>query len=133
MATMALSLSEVARTAAAYLGYTSIKPERKSAIVSFLRGNDVFVSLPTGYGKSLCYAALPYAFDQLRASSRPSIVIVVSPQIALTFYNLMKDQVASYSAKGLKVGCITSKSSSEDGSQAVSGNFQLPRIVVDWS
>ena len=61
-------------------------------------------------------------------SSHPSIVIVVSPQIAL-----MKDQVASYSAKGLKVGCITSKSSSEDRSQAVSGNFQLPRIVVDWS
>ena len=82
----------------------------------------------TGNGKSLCYAALPYAFDQLRVSSHPSIVIVVSPQIAL-----MKDQVASYSAKGLKVGCITSKSSSEDRSQAVSSNFQLPRIVVDWS
>ena len=37
----------------------------------------------------------------------------------------MKDQVASYSAKGLKVGCITSESSSEDRSQAVMGNFQL--------
>ena len=101
--------------------------------MSFLRSNDVFVSLPSGpgYGKSLprCYAARPYAFDQLRASSHPSIVIVVSPLIAL-----VKDQVASYSAKGLKVGCITSiKSSSEDRSQAVSGNFQLPRIVVDWS
>ena len=128
MATIALLLSEVARTAAANLGYTSIKPEQESAIVSFLQGNDVFVSLPTGYGKSLCYAAFPYAFDQLRASSHPSIVIVVSPLIAL-----MKDQVASYSAKGLKVGCITSKSSLEDRSQVVSGNFQLPRIVVDWS
>ena len=104
MATIALPLSEVARTAAANLGYTSIKPEQESAIVSFLRGNDVFVSLPTAYGKSLCYAAFPYAFDQLRASSHPSIVIVVSPLIAL-----MKDQVTSYSAKGLKVGCITSK------------------------
>ena len=106
MATIALPLSKVARTAADNLGYTSIKPEQESAIVSFLRGNDVFVSLPTGYGKSLCYAALPsYAFDQVRASSHPSIVIVVSPLIAL-----MKDQVASYNAKGLKVGCITSNS-----------------------
>ena len=42
MATVALPLSEVARTAAANLGYTSIKPEQESAIVSFLWGNDVF-------------------------------------------------------------------------------------------
>ena len=50
MATIALPLSEVARTAAANLGYTSVKPEQESAIVSFLRGNDVFVSLPTPGG-----------------------------------------------------------------------------------
>ena len=114
------SLSEIARLAAANLGYVSLKPEQESVIVSFMEGNDVFVSLPTGYGKSLCYAALPYAFDQLRATSKPSIVIVVSPLIAL-----MKDQVSGYSAKGLKVGCITGESSSEDRSQAVKGNFQL--------
>ena len=116
MATIALPLSEVARTAAANLGYTSIKPEQESAIVSFLRGNDVFVSLPTGYGKSLCYAALPYAFDQLRASSHPSIVIVVSPLIATKSLPTVP-----------RVDASPSKSSSEDRSQAVSGNFQLPQ------
>ena len=58
MATMALSLSGVARTAAANLGYTSIKPERESAIVSFLRGNDVFVSLPTARGMARVCAML---------------------------------------------------------------------------
>ena len=49
---------------------------------------DVFICLPTGSGKSLCYAALPYAFDGLYGRES-SIVIVVSPLIAL-----MKDQVS---------------------------------------
>ena len=117
---MRRSLSEIARSAAATLGYTSLKAEQESAIVSFLAGNDVFVSLPTGYGKSLCYAALPYSFDELRATSKSSIVIVVSPLIAL-----MKDQVTGYGARGLKIGCITGESSSEERSEAASGNLQL--------
>ena len=58
-------------------------------IEAFLKGSDVFVSLPTGSGKSLCYALLPAAFDSLRESGR-SIVIVVNPLIAL-----MKDQFQS--------------------------------------
>ena len=85
-----------------------------------MEGNDVFVSLSTGYGKSLCYAALPYAFDELRATDTPSIVVVVSPLIAL-----MKDQIAVYSARGLKVGCVTGEFSSKEKSQVVKGNFQL--------
>ena len=61
MAIIALLLSEVARTATANLGYTSIKPEQELAIVSFLWGNNVFVSLLTRIwqefvlcGSSLC-------------------------------------------------------------------------------
>ena len=77
-----MSLVEVARSAAASLGYGSLKPEQESAISSFLEGDDVLVSLPTGYGNSLCYAALPCAFDKLQYRERPSIVVVVSPLIA---------------------------------------------------
>ena len=67
----------------------------------------MFVSLPTGFSKSLCYAALPLAFDLKRFASieaKQSIVVVVSPLLAL-----MKDQVATYSAKGLLVGSVTHK------------------------
>ena len=88
------------------LGYDMLKPEQEAAPLSFL---GVFVLLPTGYGKRLCYAALPAAFDSLRntvCTSSKSIVLVVSPLIAL-----MKDQVATLSAKGLSVGCITRESS----------------------
>ena len=64
-----------------------MKSKQKRAITSFLEGNDVFVSLPTGSGKSLCFALLPFAFDNfLRREG--SIAIVVSPLISL-----MKDQV----------------------------------------
>ena len=59
-------------------------------------GKDVFVSLPTGSGKSLCFAALPYVFEYLRkvkSRDQPfhsAIVICVCPLSAL-----MQDQVAT--------------------------------------
>ena len=45
------------------LGYTELKDRQVEAMTAVLQGNDVFVCLQTGYGKSLIYAALPYAFD----------------------------------------------------------------------
>ena len=59
----------------------------------------MFVSLPTGSGKSLCYGVpLPVLFDRLQRSDRRAIVVVVSPLISL-----MKDQTNSFSARGLSV------------------------------
>ena len=48
------------------LGIASLKLKQEEAILSFLDGKDTFVSLPTGYGKSLIYALLPLIFDNIR-------------------------------------------------------------------
>ena len=40
-----------------------LKKEQRKAIHDFVNGRDVFVSLPTGYGKSFCYAFLPVSLD----------------------------------------------------------------------
>ena len=63
---MSLPLSVPLLKAARKLGYESLKPEQELAVSSFISGKDVFVSLPTGYGKSLCFALLPLLFDEIR-------------------------------------------------------------------
>jgi len=47
------------------LGYSSLREQQKTVITKFVAGSDVFAILPTGYGKSLCYACLPDVFDKL--------------------------------------------------------------------
>ena len=79
------------------LGYTN---EQLRTVRDVLSGLDTFVSLPTGYGKSLCYAILPWAFDELRNTKKASIVLVVSPLVSLTIDirvdGLTTDQVRAY-------------------------------------
>ena len=46
-------------------GYMQLKPKQQEAIEAFVSGKDVFVSLPTGYGKSVIYGILPSLFDKM--------------------------------------------------------------------
>ena len=70
------------------LGYLQLKPEQLKVIMEFVNGRDVFAVLPTGYGKTLCYACLPLVFDELFSRTTPSIFLVITPLNAI-----MKDQV----------------------------------------
>ena len=63
-----------------YFGFTKFKGEQEAVINNLLAGNNTFVIMPTGGGKSLCY--------QLPALMSEGTAIVVSPLIAL-----MKNQV----------------------------------------
>ena len=66
--------SEAIECAIHQLGLESLKPKQRDAIESYISGNDTFVVLPTGYGKSVVYAALPIIFDKLRGNNRIEII-----------------------------------------------------------
>ena len=102
--------------------------------------NDVFLWLPTGYGKSVCYQALPFLFDvKLERTALPpskqSVCLVIS-----SLLSLMVDQVMKL--KGLGIGSgIMSSSSAVDKSLLVSeaeiklGSYKIlfsaPEAVLD--
>ena len=81
------------------LGVESLKEHQREVIEYFVKGDDVLVCLPTGYGKSLCFAILPLVFDHLRGH-KGSIVICVSPLTSLMIYKCMLDPLTSIHAHG---------------------------------
>ena len=79
-----------------------LKPEQLQAVCHVYEGRDVFLWLPTGFGKSICYEILPFLFDLKLASGECSIVIVVSPLVSL-----MVDQVASLRSRGMRAAIMS--------------------------
>ena len=71
-----------------YFGFNTFKGNQEAIIKSILDGQDTFVIMPTGGGKSLCY--------QLPGILSDGTAIIISPLIALMKNQV--DQVRSYSS-----------------------------------
>ncbi len=86
---------DLIRTLKKHFGYDQFRPLQQEIVRDALAGRDVFVLMPTGGGKSLCF--------QLPALIRDGLTIVVSPLISL-----MKDQVDALQTSGIAATFLNS-------------------------
>ena len=81
-------------------GDFTFKAEQLDAINCIYDGKDVFLWLPTGFGKSICYETLPFVFNHKHSDGGTyggcSVVLVMSPLVSL-----MVDQVACLRSHGI--------------------------------
>jgi len=82
-------------------GFHEFRAPQQEVIEQVVAGRDVFLVMPTGGGKSLCY--------QIPALHRSGLAIVVSPLISL-----MKDQVDALLANGVRAACFNSSLSNDE-------------------
>ncbi len=61
-----MELGKATLISLAVMKLTQLHPEQEKAIRAFLSGKYIFVSLPTGYGKSIIYLLLFLIFDRMR-------------------------------------------------------------------
>jgi ATP-dependent DNA helicase RecQ len=105
-----------------YFGFREFREPQGEVISGILNGQDVFVVMPTGGGKSLCY--------QLPAILLDGVTVVVSPLVAL-----MKDQVDALAARGLSATLINSTISATEQHQRIrrmrEGEFKLVYIAPE--
>jgi ATP-dependent DNA helicase RecQ len=103
-------------------GYQEFRPPQDQVIEAVLNGEDVFVLMPTGGGKSLCY--------QIPALVRSGVGIVISPLIAL-----MQDQVSALTQSGVRAACMNSSMGSDHNyqveQQALKGELDVVYIAPE--
>ena len=108
---------------------STLRPQQKDSVLSILKGNDVFVRLPTGFGKTLITALLPFAFDNLLGySTATSIVLCISPLIAL-----MLDQRRRFQDMGLTAEVLGSGQSDPTVfGKVCKGHYQIVLLSPEY-
>ena len=113
--------------AAAILGVKELRQEQKDVVYTLRmdrRHRDVFVSLPTGFGKSFCFQCLPLIHDYLSGRKGSSIVLVVQPTAAI-----MRDHVEALLSKDLRAAFVNHEQKDSSIRQRVlEGKYQYVYI-----
>ncbi|MCA8831545.1 DNA helicase RecQ [Hymenobacter sp. BT728] len=103
-------------------GYGQFRGVQEDIIQNVIAGNNTFVIMPTGAGKSLCY--------QLPALVLPGTAIVISPLIAL-----MKNQVDQLNAFGVNAQFLNSTLSKSEMNKVkkdvISGDVKLLYVAPE--
>ncbi|MEM6506382.1 MAG: DNA helicase RecQ [Planctomycetota bacterium] len=99
-----------------HFGHDTFRPMQRDIIERVCEGQDTFVIMPTGGGKSLCY--------QLPALMTEGTTVVISPLIAL-----MQDQVAQLQQNGIHATLINSTLDRDEAfdreRRAIQGEYDL--------
>jgi len=102
-------------------GIPNLNKQQEEAIKCIVEHKkDVFVNLPTGFGKSMIFQGLPEVFSTLQSPREKNIVIVVSPLVSL-----MKDQVSRLNSLGISSICLSDISTESQRKAVESGQYSI--------
>ena len=115
-------LEKIEQALKQYFGHETFRAGQREVIEHALSGQDTFVLMPTGGGKSLTY--------QLPALLMPGLTVVISPLIAL-----MHDQVDRLRANGIAATFVNSTLSFDERARreraALNGGLKLLYVAPE--
>lgn len=129
----AVLLEQAIRSGCERMGIEELKPEQQKAVQTLLRGENVFVTLPTGYGKSAIFHILPFCVMALlsllslssSADSCLPFVLIISPLVSL-----MRDQVTKLRRRGIQTALVGEDSPADVRSCRFTHVFSSPEAIL---
>ena len=119
-------LEEAIKYGLSKLGYDKLRGPQHEVVEAYAAGKDVFLSSPTGSGKSLCFEIAPYVLDKMKKGFGDeediieTVCVIVTPLISL-----MQDQVTALRKKHVAAICVGPDSSSVDIEDVKTGKYNL--------